>query len=118
VTTSDETIRTIAAQIMGARKPGHVGPDARVWHIVLRSSSTPLRPERLASLVLDPVDVARFGLELVEKAIADSRRQWARIAIDAGYVDGWTVDVVRETGFVRSIFPGAAIAGAPQAAEA
>ena len=109
---TDELERAIVAA--GARPlAGRVGPDARVWHIVLVNRDRPLRPERLATLVLDPSDVARFGLEAIERAIGDSRRRWAAIAIRAGYVDRWHVDVVRERGFVRSIFPGAAIAGAP-----
>jgi len=104
----------IAAAIAAAARPGgHVGPDARVWHIVLVNVDRPLRPERLATLVLDPADVARFGIMAVETAVGESRRQWASIAVRAGYVEGWRVEVVRETGFVRSIFPGAAIAGAP-----
>ena len=108
---TDELERAIAAA--GARPlAGRVGPDARVWHIVLVNPERSLRPERLATLVLDPADVARFGLEAIERAIGESRRRWAAIAIRSGHV-GWRVDVVRETGFVRSIFPGAAIAGAP-----
>lgn len=91
-----------------------VGPDARVWHIVLVDAARPLRPERLATLVLGPADVARFGLQAIESAIAASRRQWAAIAARAGYVEGHRVEIIRETGFVRSLFPGAAIAGAPQ----
>jgi hypothetical protein len=103
----------IAADIMRAHRSGPVGPDARVWHIALVDESKPLRPERLATLVLSPADVARFGERAIEAAVAASRRQWASIAIKAGYVEGWRVDVIRETGFVRSVFPGAAIAGAP-----
>ena len=112
--TPDRTGPDLAAAIARASGTrGHVGPDARVWHIVLVNADRPLRPERLATLVLDPSDVARFGLMAIERAVGESRRQWAAIAARAGYVEGWRVDIVRETGFVRSIFPGAAIAGAP-----
>jgi hypothetical protein len=92
---------------------GKVGPDAYVWHLVLRNAAGPLRPERLASLVLSPDDVARFGLPAIERALGSSRQQWVAIAARAGYVEGYTVDVVHERGFVRSLFPGAVAAGAP-----
>lgn len=112
--TPDPTGPDLAAAIARAsRTEGTVGPDARVWHIVLVSAARPLRPERLATLVLDPSDVARFGLMAIERAVGESRRQWAAIAARVGYVEAWRVDIIRETGFVRSIFPGAAIAGAP-----
>lgn len=94
---------------------GPTHPLAKVWHIVLRSSSKPLRPERLATFVLPPDELARFGLRKVEAAVMQARSQWAGLAIRAGYVGPeWTVEVVRETGFVKSLFPGAAIAGAPE----
>ncbi len=109
-----ETQRVAAEILAASRHHRPIRPDARVWHIILVDQAKPLRPERLGTLVLDPLDVARFGLPAIEAAVAASRAQWGRIAVQAGYVDGFRVDVVRETGFVRSIFPGAAIAGAPQ----
>lgn len=97
---------------LGQGAPVH--HDSRVWHVVLRSSSKPLRPERLATFVLSPAEVARFGERKVERAVMQARSMWGGIAVRAGYIGPeWRVEVVRERGFVRSLFPGAAIAGAP-----
>jgi len=107
----------VAPPIPLGQPAGPVHHDSRVWHIVLRSSSKPLRPERLATFVLPPDELARIGPRKVERAVMQARSMWAGIAVRAGYIGPeYSVDVVREQGFVRSLFPGAAIAGAPQPA--
>jgi hypothetical protein len=105
----------VTPPIVPLSQPGTIRHDSRVWHIVLRSSARPLRPERLATFVLPPDELARIGARKVERAVMQARAMWAGVAVRAGYVGPeWRVDVVREVGFVRSLFPGAAIAGAPQ----
>jgi hypothetical protein len=87
--------------------------ESYVWHIVLvRAGKPPSRGERLATLVLSPVDVGRIGRAKLERAVEAERREWTRRAVAANELhDGDGVRVIRERGFVRSLFPAAALPG-------
>lgn len=84
-----------------------------VWHIVLTRAGKPAaKGERLATLVLSPDDVARIGRRTIENAVDADRRRWLTLAVAGGVLgDGDGVQVIRERGFRRSLFPSAAMPG-------
>ena len=85
-----------------------------VYHFVLARQGQPLaRGERLATLAVGPERAGKLGMRRLEQLVDAERRRWAGIVRQAGYVDGWAVNVVRERGYRRTIYPGVAfVAGA------
>lgn len=91
--------------------------DPVVFHFVLaRDGSDPRKGERLGTLAIEPAQLAQLSRSARIRGIEQYRRQWQNAIRAAGYRDGWTVQVIRERGYIRSVFPGAAVrpaAGAP-----
>lgn len=83
-----------------------------VWHFAMVRAGAPASSgERLATWVLPPELVAKVEPAALDRALELERQRWHQLVIANGYADGWTVQLVRERGFRRSVFPAAAIAG-------
>jgi hypothetical protein len=82
--------------------------EPRVYHFALFRDGEEKPRERIATMSLGPDDLARvvMGGVNLEAAIEQQRRVYASQVRAAGYADGWTVRVIREQGYHRSIFPG------------
>jgi hypothetical protein len=108
--------------------------DDYVWHFAKhRPGARPERGERLATLAMTSADVAAAappapyassaarlsaGAAAVRAAVDAERRDWVRRLLAAGFDDGWSVSVIAERGYRRSLFPGVglgALAGASPA---
>lgn len=86
--------------------------DPHVYHFVLTRSPDGRDVERLATYCIEPAEYRRLGALRVAQAIEGMRRDWMR-AVLASYGDGWAVRVAKERGYIRSIFPGAALRSKP-----
>jgi hypothetical protein len=77
-----------------------------VYRFVLVRNGDPLtRGEELATLQLPAEQRAQLGALEVERAIDAERRRWGALARANGYRDGWVVEVRRERGYRRAIWP-------------
>jgi hypothetical protein len=80
--------------------------DPYVFHFVLTHDGAD--KERLSTLCLEPEAVRRVGPLYAIRAVQTERRRWQRIVL-ARLGEGWAVRIVKERGYVRSVFPGAAL---------
>lgn len=85
--------------------------DPHVYHYVLTHDGRDV--ERIATRSVEPELVARAGWKRVRLAVELERRQWAGMVLRS-YGSGWSVRVVRERGYVRSLYPGAALQPRPE----
>lgn len=84
--------------------------DPHVWHFVMTRAGRDV--ERLETMAIEPEQlaqlVAQLGKHGVRNAIEATRLKWQR-AVLKQMGEGHAVRVVRERGYIRSLFPGAAV---------
>jgi hypothetical protein len=82
--------------------------EAFVYHFVMtRGKQQKERGERLATACFPPELVERLGLPAVRSTVEAQRRSWVKAIRAGGYsaADGYSVNVVLERGFRRSLYP-------------
>lgn len=85
-----------------------IKPDTYVWHFILTRSPDGRDVERIATFAMEPAEYWRRGATDVATSVEASRRQWLRLVLrELGA--GYDVRVEAERGFVRSLYPGAAL---------